>query len=80
MDKKTRKDNTASTYTLRRVNMEEFSLAPWRFKLRSGGEDQAPSCPYGNTYQWIGYDLLDSEYVRFSKSVFKKLIANNGQK
>lgn len=54
--------------------MEEYSADSCRYELRSGGEEAAPSCPYGNRYQWIGFDLEREEYVRFSKSVFKQLI------
>ena len=56
--------------------MEEYYLNPQRYKLRTGQAEEAPACPYGNRYQWIGYDLKQKEYVRFTKSVFKKLINN----
>ena len=55
--------------------MEEYSQNPERYELRSGSEEEAPSCPYGNRYQWIGYDPETNEYIRFTKSVFKKLIS-----
>jgi len=64
--------------SLRKVNMMEFLLDSKRYELRSGQEEEAPSCPYGNSYQWIGFDLKQKEYVRFTKSVFKKLIKNIG--
>lgn len=60
---------------LRKVNMESYLLAPARYELRSGLEAAAPPCPYGNRYQWIGFDTETSEYVRFTKSVFKKLVS-----
>ncbi len=59
---------------LRRVSKREFLEAPSRYELRSGREPEAPLCPYGNHYQWIGYDIKEREYVRFTKSVFKILI------
>lgn len=59
---------------MRKVNMEAYLLQPDRYELRSGHQKDAPLCPYGNHYQWIGYDLEREEYVRFTKSVFKKLI------
>ena len=62
---------------IRKVNMEQFMLNPGRYELRSGKEDGAPNCPYGNHFEWIGYDLQNNEYVRFTKSVFKKLIKEN---
>lgn len=61
---------------MRRVVMEEYLANPEQFELRSGNEKDAPDCPYGNRYQWVGYDKKTAEYVRFSKSVFKKLIKN----
>lgn len=54
--------------------MQEYRMQPERYEIRSGSVVDAPSCPYGNRYQWIGYDLLEQEYVRFTKSVFKILI------
>lgn len=54
--------------------MQAYLRAPERYELRSGHEDGAPSCPYGNAYQWIGFDLETQTYVRFTKSVFKKLV------
>ena len=55
--------------------MQAFSKEPKRYELRSGKEyDDAPSCPFGNTFQWVGYDIENKDYVRFTKGVFKKLI------
>ena len=54
--------------------MEDFLKKPARYELRSGSSEGAPLCPYGNHFQWIGYDKEALEYVRFTKSVFKKLI------
>lgn len=54
--------------------MELFLKDPDRYELRSGLAEDAPSCPYGNSYQWIGFDKYTQSYVRFTKSVFKKLI------
>ena len=59
---------------MRKVNMQMYLAAPDRYELRSGALPDAPFCPYGNRYQWLGYDLQANEYVRFTKSVFKKLI------
>ncbi len=59
---------------LPKVNMETYLRTPDRYELRSGQEEAAPSCPYGNKYQWIGFDKELQTYVRFTKSVFKKLI------
>ena len=59
---------------MRKVNMEEYLLDPSRYELRTGDREDTPLCPYGNHYQWIGFDLKEEEYLRFTKSVFKKLI------
>ncbi len=59
---------------MRKVNMEQYLENPNRYELRSGMEKDAPLCPYGNHYEWIGFDLNAMEYVRFTKSVFKLLI------
>ena len=54
--------------------MEAYLQDPQRYELRSGHEEGAPLCPYGNHFQWIGYDKKTKAYVRFSKSLFKKLV------
>ena len=59
---------------MRKVNMEQYQIAPSRYELKMGENKDAPLCPYGNHYQWIGYDKKVQEYVRFTKSVFKVLI------
>lgn len=63
--------------TLRKVNSESYTKDPSRYELISGSTKGAPLCPYGNHYQWIGFDKSENEFVRFTTSVFKKLI---GQK
>lgn len=59
---------------MRKVLMEDFLLDPDRYVLKSGMADGAPLCPYGNHFEWVGYDTKTEEYIRFSKSVFKKLV------
>jgi len=62
-------------YVVRKVNMETYLETPDQYDLRKGvDEPDAPLCPYGNTYEWIGYDKKAKEYVRFTKSVFKLLV------
>ncbi len=66
---------------MRRINSEEYNRLysntnPNRYELRKGSEPNAPNCPFGNNYQWIGYDLETQEYVRFTKSIFKKLVSD----
>jgi hypothetical protein len=59
---------------MRKVNMETYLQDPQRYELRRGDTEGAPLCPYGNHFQWIGFDRQEREYVRFTKSVFKLLI------
>ena len=59
---------------MRKVNMITYLEEPKRYELRNGNEANAPLCPYGNHYQWIGFDLVTQEYTRFTKSVFKVLV------
>jgi hypothetical protein len=59
---------------MRKVNMETYLQDPQRYELRRGDTEGAPLCPYGNHFQWIGFDRQEREYVRFTKSVFKFLI------
>lgn len=59
---------------IKKVNMEQFMDLPDRYTLVDGSLEGAPLCPYGNQYQWIGFDIEEKEYVRFTKSVFKLLI------
>lgn len=63
-----------SSEMIRKVDMETFTISPERYELRSGLEENAPLCPYGNHYEWIGFDKSTNEFVRFTKSVFKKLV------
>jgi hypothetical protein len=59
---------------LKRIDHKTYTSNPEWFELRSGSEKEAPNCPYGNRYQWIGYDLNQKEYVRFTTTVFKILM------
>lgn len=54
--------------------METYLLNPDRYELRSGATPGAPPCPYGNQFEWVGYDKTEENYVRFTKSVFKLLV------
>lgn len=67
--------NILSQKQMTTVNKATYSHHPSRYELKNGDSDDAPLCPYGNKYQWIGYDMTTKEYVRFTKSVFKLLIA-----
>ncbi|MDV3871424.1 MAG: hypothetical protein E6Q26_06130 [Acinetobacter sp.] len=58
-----------------KVTAEEYQQNPGRYELVSGHEEGAPTCPYGNIQQWVGYDKKTKKFIRFTKSVFKQLIA-----
>ncbi|MFK2820026.1 hypothetical protein U0L90_07860 [Flavobacteriaceae sp. LMIT009] len=59
---------------LRKINSETYHSNTSRYELVPGTKEGAPLCPYGNHYKWIGYDKNENEFVRMTKSVFKKLI------
>lgn len=61
-------------YNLPVITAEEFGLSPNRYELRKGTDEGAPLCPFGNRFQWIGFDKESKTYVRVTKSVFRKLI------
>ena len=66
--------NESQKSNLRVVTSENYHLNPKRYELRKGDSDGAPPCPFGNNFEWIGFDSQTEEYVRFTKSVFKKLV------
>lgn len=53
-------------YNMRKVRKQEFD--PERHELRKNFSD-FPPCPYGHTFQALGYDKLKNEYVRFTSSI-----------
>lgn len=57
-----------------KVTAEMYQQNPDRYILVSGNRQGAPSCPYGNKQQWVGYDKTKQEFIRFTKSVFIKLV------
>jgi hypothetical protein len=59
---------------MRRVCMDAYDCEPDRYVLRPGHTADAPLCPYGNRYKWVGYDTTTDEYVRYSKRLFIKLV------
>lgn len=64
-------------FNLPLIDAEIFDADPSRYNIRSGSEEGSPSCPFGNRYEWIGYDIKEKNYVRFTKSVFKRIMARN---
>lgn len=61
---------------MRRIDSITYSINTSRYELVPGSIAGAPLCPYGNQFKWIGYDKKLKENVRFTKSVFKKLITH----
>ncbi len=47
---------------------------PERYTLVDGSTHGAPTCKFGNTAQWVGYDKVTKTFVRFTKSVYKRLV------
>jgi len=60
---------------MEKISAEAYQQDPDRYILVSGHQEGAPTCSYGNTQQWVGYDKTEQKYIRFTKSVFKRLVA-----
>ena len=60
---------------MKRINAELYIKNPARYILLPGSTKGAPTCPYGNEYNFVGFDKEEKVFVRFTKSVFKKLIS-----
>ena len=67
-------ESKQTKYNLRVITSEMYHRSPNRYELRKGTEHAAPNCPFGNRFEWIGFDKEKREYVRVTKSVFKRLI------
>ena len=63
-------------YDLLVITAEMFKVNPSRYEIRKGTLPDAPPCPFGHRFKWIGYDKEEMAYVRVTKSVFKRLIAD----
>ena len=61
-------------YNLKVITAAEYDISPSRYELRKGTRSDAPPCPFGNRFKWIGFDTIEKKYVRVTKSVFKRLI------
>ncbi|MEO6684451.1 MAG: hypothetical protein ABIN24_00740 [Dyadobacter sp.] len=57
-----------------KITAEIFQQNPERYTLIDGSTHGAPSCKYGNTQDWVGYDKVEKTFIRFTKSVYKRLI------
>lgn len=68
-------ENKNQKYNLPVISAEVYNLTPDRYELRQGTLPDAPPCPFGHRFKWIGFDKGEMKYVRVTKSVFKKMIA-----
>ncbi|MCI0922458.1 hypothetical protein [Sphingobacterium rhinopitheci] len=59
---------------MEKITAEIYQQDIDRYILVSGHQEGAPTCSYGNKLEWVGYDNKEKKYVRFTKSVFKKLV------
>ncbi|WP_134090290.1 hypothetical protein [Olivibacter sp. XZL3] len=59
---------------MNKITAEIYEQNPERYTLVKGNVQGAPSCRFVNTSDWVGYDKEKSTFVRFTKSVFKRLV------
>lgn len=64
---------------LRVVDAEAYQNDEDRYVLRVN-DPAAPLCPYGNKRVYIGFDKYKNNYIRFTKSILKKLLLNQNDK
>jgi hypothetical protein len=58
---------------IKKVDAEMFDAAPGRFILVGGHQEGAPTCPFGNQLPLVGLDTISREYVRYTRSVYKRI-------
>lgn len=58
---------------IKKVNAEAFDAEPERFILVDGHHEGAPMCSYGNQLPLVGVDIMTKEYVKYTKSVYKRI-------
>lgn len=58
---------------IKKVNAEVFNAEPDRFMLTDGNRHGAPTCPFGNHLPLVGFDISEQQYVRYTKSVYKRI-------
>lgn len=59
---------------IRVIDRRQFDQNPDNFELRVN-DANAPLCRFGNRRKLIGFDKQRNEYIRFTKSVLKRLIS-----
>ena len=57
-----------------KITAEIYQKDKDRYTVVSGFTEGAPCCPYGNRHKWVGFDKKEQKFVRFTKSVFLKLV------
>lgn len=67
------KENSTK-FNLSVITAAIYNLSPDRYELRKGTRPDAPPCPFGHRFKWIGFDKEKGEYVRVTKSVFKRMV------
>ena len=60
---------------MEKVTAEMYQQDPERYTLMEGSTEGAPTCTFGNKQKWVGYDKDQGTFIRFTKSVYKKLIS-----
>lgn len=61
---------------MKKVNLKTYFATPERFELRKVSEqNDIPKGLVTKTSKWVGFDLEENSYAKFSKTVFTKLIA-----
>lgn len=63
-------DKEDRKYGLTKIFKEKFYEDPSRYEFRIGYPD-FPACPFGNSYQALGFDRENNEYVWLVTSIIK---------
>lgn len=64
---------------LRVVDVEFYQMDESRYDLRVN-DPEAPLCPYGNKRVYIGFDRYKNNYIRFTKTILRKLLLKQDDK
>ena len=64
---------------LRVVDAESYRMDESRYELRVN-DLEAPLCPYGNKRVYIGFDRNKNNYIRFTKTLLRKILLKQDDK
>jgi len=64
---------------LRVVDVEFYQMDESRYDLRVN-DPEAHLCPYGNKRVYIGFDRYKNNYIRFTKTILRKLLLKQDDK